>query len=262
MKAIDYSHFSTGGPVPVSVFQKIRSMFASGDMLLNIPGAWHGAQGYPGARQSIINGRDAGFTHSATYTAINMRPGRESVERAQQFIGNEWDRLSFIGIDVELPTTPGIINDACVTAAAMGVKPFIYTAHWAWHQFMQNRQEFQQHGLWNAFYDQNPDFDFGHYPFGAWTLAGVAGEQYTNTTQVGGYGFDFNEFRDSAIVPVPAPNPPVHPWVALVEAWKTDMANLAVNAADLIHTPLDTTRLALHSIYTSRRTEAWKVLVP
>jgi hypothetical protein len=190
-----------------------------------------------------------------------MRAGRESVERAQQFIGNEWDNLAFIGIDVELPTTVAIIRDACETAIRMNVTPFLYTAHWAWHQFMTNTQEFGNVPLWNAFYDHNPDFDFGHYPFGGWSLARVAGEQYTNTTQVGGFGFDFNEFRNEAIVPVPD-TPGVPPLVALVEAWKSDMANLAVNAADLIHTPLNTTRLALHSIYTSRRTEAWKVIIP
>jgi hypothetical protein len=264
VKAIDYSSFSTGNaPVPVATFQKIRSLFAGNDMLLNIPGAWHGASGYSGARQSIVNGRQAGFTHAATYTAINSRHGRESVERAQSFIGNEWDNLAFIGIDVELPTNSDIVNDAIVAARAMGVEPFVYTAHWAWHQFMQNRKEFGNVPLWNAFYDNNPDFDFPNYPFGAWTLAGVAGEQYTNTTHVDGLGFDFNQFHDAAIVPPPPPPVPApHPLTVLVESWKTDMADIAVNAASLIHTPLDTLRLALHSIYTAKRTSAWKAIIP
>lgn len=264
MKAIDYSRFSTGNqPVPVATFQKIRSLFAGNDMLLNIPGAWHGGIGYDGARQSIVNGRNAGFVHAATYTAINTLPGRIAVEKAQAHVGNEWDNLAFIGIDVELNTTPAIIADACATAQQMGVRPVVYTAHWAWHQFMQNRQDSFGCALWNAFYDNNPDFDFANYPFGTWTLADVAGEQYTNTTHVDGLGFDFNQFRDDFIVvPPPPPIPAPHPLALLVEAWKTDMADIAVNAASLIHTPLDTTRLALHSIFTSRRTSAWKALIP
>lgn len=259
MKAVDYSAFSTGGPVPVPVFQQLRSMFPSGDMLLNIPGGWHGAVGYPGARQSIINGREAGFTHAATYTAINHRPGRFAVEKAQQAVGNEWENLSFIGIDIELPTTPDIINEACAVAVEMGVRPVIYTARWAWHQFMANTQDFAEWPLWNAFYDFDPDVDFAGNRYGGWGLNALCGEQYTNTTQVGGFGFDFNYFADGFVKAEDTPAVP--PLVALVEAWKKDMADLAVNAADLIHTPFDTLRLALHSIYTSRRTADWKSLL-
>jgi len=259
MKAVDYSSFSTGQPVPVSVFQTIRS-FSPHDMLLNIAGAWHGGSGNPWARQSLINGREAGFSHSATYTALNMQSGRTSVERALQFVGDdEWDKLAFIGIDVELPTTPDIIAEACAAARQMVMRPVIYTAKWAWQQFMVNSPLFAEWPLWNAFYDDDPDIDFANNRYGGWSLSALIGEQYTNTTYVGRLGFDFNYFADGFVKAEDAPQVP--PLVALVEAWKTDMANLAVNAADLIPTPLDTLRLALHSIYTSRRTEDWKSLL-
>lgn len=258
MKAIDYSAFSTGRKaVPVATFQKIRSMFPSGDMLLNIPGGWHGQSGYLQARQSIVNARDAGFTRHATYTAINMLPGRTSVERAQQAVGNEWENLSFIGIDVELATTPDIIREACETAQKMGVRPVIYTAKWAWNQFMADTTDFKDLPLWNAFYDNDPDIDFPRFPFGGWVLEKLCGEQYTNTTNIDGNGFDFNWFSDAFVDEVA--EPPGLP--ALVQAWKDDMAGLAVNAASLIHTPFDAVRLALHAIYTARRTEAWKALL-
>ena len=259
MKAIDYSAFSAGGPVPVATFRKIRSLFPSGDMLLNIPGAWHGLSGYTGAWQSIRNAREAGFTHHATYVAINSMAGRESVEQAQAYIGNEWENLAFIGIDVELPTTPTIVHDACVAAMEMGVRPVIYTARWAWFKYMADTSLFNGRPLWNAFYDNDPDIDFAHYPYGGWELGKLAGEQYTGTMQVDGYGFDFNHFRDEFVT---AGSPPaVPPLVALVDAWKRDMADLAVNAADLIHTPGDLFRLDLHTIFTERRAADWKALL-
>jgi hypothetical protein len=259
VKSVDYSAFSTGWTaVPVATFQKIREVSGS-DMLLNIPGGWHGAVDYPQARLSIINAREAGFTHHATYTALNTLPGKISVEKAQAVVGNEWEHLSFIGIDVELETTPDIVLDACHAAVAMGVRPVVYTAKWAWDQFMAGNLSFSDFWLWNAFYDNDPDIDFARFPFGGWALDKVAGEQYTNTTTINGMGFDFNWFSDSFVTLAPASTVP--PLVQLVEAWKKDMADLAVNAADLIHTPFDVLRLALHTIYTDRRNIAWASLL-
>lgn len=261
MKGIDYSLFSTGNkPVPVATFQKIRKMLPP-DMLLNIPGAWHGGSRHTAARQSLANGRDAGFIYSGTYTALNTLPGSFSIEWAQQVVGpTEWDKLSFIALDVELQTTPDIVYGAIETAKAMGVRPIIYSARWAWERFMANTREFAQYPLWNAFYDSDPDVDFLRNPFGGWQLSELVGEQYTNTTNIDGFGFDFNFFTDDKVLQM-SPAPDIPPLVQLAKAWKDDMANLAVNAADLIHTPLDTPRLALHSIYTSKRTEAWKALI-
>ena len=258
IKAIDYSGFSTNWTaVPVATFQKIREV-SGPDMLLNIPGGWHGAVDYPQARLSIINAREAGFTHHATYTALNTLPGKTSVEKAQAAVGNEWDSLSFIGIDVELETTPGIIQEACETALAMGVRPVVYTAKWAWDKFMADAIDFATLPLWNAFYDDDPDIDFIRFSFGGWALDKLAGEQYTNTTTINGMGFDFNWFRDNFVLNEPTEFDGL---VGLVTAWKKDMADLAVNAADLIHTPFDVLRLALHTIYTDRRNIAWATLL-
>jgi hypothetical protein len=260
MKAIDYSSFSTGGPVPVSVFNTIRAMFPSGDMLLNIPGAWHGSSGYAGARQSILNGRDAGFQHSATYVVVNQRPGKETVERAQGFIGaDEWSKLSFAAIDVELGTKPEIVGDAFLAIAQSGIRPVIYTSKYMWSLYMADTTAFSDLPLWNALYDNDSDYDFARYPYGGWNIRQLGGEQYTNTTLVSGYGFDFNQFRDEFVKAEPAPVG--DPLALLVQAWRDDMALLAVNAADLIHTPFDKLRLALHSIYTARRTADWKALL-
>lgn len=259
MKAIDYSAFSTGNvAVPVETLHRIR-LLSPNDMLLNIPGAWHGATAYDAARQSIRNGREAGFTHSASYTVLNMRPGRESVERAQAAIGDEWDNLSFLAIDVELETTPDIVAEAFDTAINMGARPVMYTAKWAWDQFMASTNAFGQWELWNAFYDNDPDLDFANHPFGSWPVTKLAGEQYTNTTEVDGIGFDFNQFDDAWVNGKPLS--PAGGLQALVKAWQDSMIDLTVGQASLIQDPFNMVRLALHSIYVSRRTSDWKALL-
>lgn len=157
-----------------------------------IVGSWHGQGGNPFARDSLKNCREAGMV-TGTYTALNSRPGDIAVLEAKRFCGDEWDKLKIVAIDCEVDgITPTIINQAIATCTAEGKVPIIYTAYWWWHDHFGNYQGFKHVPLWSAFYDNDPDIDFGRLPYGGWTLDKLLIEQYMNTNELAGHSVDRN----------------------------------------------------------------------
>lgn len=68
----------------------------------------------------------------------------------------------------------------------------LYTGGWYWRRSdqMANTTAFRDRLLWNSFYDGDPDID--GLPYGGWTTASVAVEQYTGTVYVCGQSVDTN----------------------------------------------------------------------
>lgn len=268
MKAFDGSRYSFGNVVvPVPVLEELHRPVANHGYGcdLAIIGSWHGgSEGYDAAEQTLVNCRVVGLL-TATYIALSpSMSGRESVDEGRRRCGNEWGLLKFVAVDAEtIGVTAAHVRDAVQAILEYGGTPVVYTAHYIWRQMMgDDSTEFSGLPLWNAYYDDDPDIDYQKLPYGGWTIAKLAGEQYTNTTDIaGGVAVDFSVFSDEWILSLTQGIPDTDfagTVKALREAWGKDMADLAVNAADLIQTPFDTTRLALHDLYTQNRDGAWK----
>lgn len=258
MKATDTSRYATGNNVvPGSAF---KAMQAAGVQLF-IPGAWHGIEGYDAVEASLNLGRTKYGLYTATYAALAPGwSGKNAIEKTRELCGAEWGELAFCAVDVE---TPGIthkqISEAVEQVAAFKQIPVIYTARYAWEEITGNSEDFRWVRLWNALYDDDPDIDFLAHPFGGWTLASLAGEQYANSTPFGGIDVDFSTFSDEFIRPALAD--PANPLVVLRDAWQRDMADLTKNTADLVARVGDDIALALHTLYTENRQRGWHALL-
>jgi hypothetical protein len=68
----------------------------------------------------------------------------------------------------------------------------VYSGGWYWRPYMADADLFARQGrkLWNAWYDGAPDVD--GLPYGGWTAADVAIEQYEGTSVVCGQSVDKN----------------------------------------------------------------------
>lgn len=75
---------------------------------------------------------------------------------------------------------------------AAGVFAHIYSGGWYWRPYLGNTEVFARQGrkLWNAWYDGDPDVD--GLPYGGWTAADVAIEQFEGTSLVCGQSVDKN----------------------------------------------------------------------
>jgi len=75
---------------------------------------------------------------------------------------------------------------------ADGVFAHIYSGGWYWRPYMGNTDVFARQGrkLWNAWYDG--DRDINGLPYGGWTAADVAIEQFEGTSLVCGQSVDKN----------------------------------------------------------------------
>ncbi|MGE5595190.1 MAG: GH25 family lysozyme [Hyphomicrobiales bacterium] len=86
---------------------------------------------------------------------------------------------------------------ACVQRAldaftAAGTFAHVYSGGWYWRPYMADTDVFARQGrkLWNAWYDSDPDVD--GLPYGGWTAADVAIEQFAGTSIVCGQSVDKN----------------------------------------------------------------------
>ena len=188
-------------------WSKFQGAHTSADMLslrdagieLVIIGSWHGDAHSvnPHCKEDLRLARAAG-RYTATYTVLDSPQGTTAagaVQKARQVCGDEWEHLSFVAVDCEVDgiTIPEIAT-ALAEVERMAQRPIIYTAHWWWVGHFGNPDNFKDVPLWNAYYDQDPDFDFARLPYGGWTIDDVVGEQYTGTTTFAGVEMDRNSF--------------------------------------------------------------------
>jgi hypothetical protein len=141
-----------------------------------------------------------------------------------------WGALDKTPLDIELTglnfnthVVPGLNR-----LVALGKTKDVYTSYNAWVNYLGNPQRPVGTGLWNAVWDQNPDFDFPTLRFGGWGDEEVWGEQWDGGTNVVvGQFADRDQFRSSAFhigdpVPDPHTDVPVPPptdaqWLSAVQ---------------------------------------------
>ena len=160
-----------------------------------------------------------------------------------------WGRLMRVPVDVELAglSLSDHITPALDRIGILGKPRDIYTNYHTWVDLLGNPAAPVGTGLWNAIWDDHPDFDFPRFRYGGWQDSQVWGEQWSGGTNVMGQFADRNQFRASALgIHAPAVPPativPVSPFSVLLLRY---VGAKAVYLAQLWHIN-DTTRQALH----------------
>ncbi len=180
---------------------------------------WTAAQQPPLRVENLRVAEQAGFTEPGYaiggYASINAnQPGDWHMDQAiagipQDLLG----KLKKIAVDVELRGIKVVdIRKAISYIHDTGKPRDIYTSYNVWMNYLdvRNPQNFTDCGLWNAFWDNNPDFDFPSLTYGGWRPNQVWGEQWSGGTNVQGVFVDRNQFRDDVwglSVPTAPPDP-------------------------------------------------------
>ena len=251
--AADLSVYSTGGKT-VSV-----DWWKHFVVDLAIVGLWTGNKAYDNAPTTLANARAANKLTGAYFALSEGRSGREHAAIARLVARDEWDKLSFCAIDCELPgITIEQIVDAISEVIIQHMRPILYTREGWWKENFGGTTAPDGIWLWNAYYDDDPDTDYEQHPYAGIPYSRLAGEQYTDTKDVGGIGVCFSLF-DPTFVRA-APNTQVG-LVDLRLAWESDMRRLIGAASVLPERSFDVTSLALTSLYFQQRAEAWKNLL-
>jgi hypothetical protein len=145
------------------------------------------------AEHNLRGARERGIITAGYINASPWYPPELCFEKGRQAAGAEWDHLSRLAVDVELP---GIkledVRRLC-ELCAQHRPTCIYTGRWFWVGYMNNAQDawLLDYPLWAAQYDGQPNLNIVRYGPPGWR---VVGKQYGGTTLVGGFEFDFNTF--------------------------------------------------------------------
>ena len=179
------------------------------------------------------------YGHSGTWHVDHARDGIPP---------DVWSKLVRVPIDVELEglTMQEHIIPALVRVAELAKPRDIYTNYHTWVDILGNPAALPNTGLWNAIWDEHPDFDFPRFRYGGWQDSQVWGEQWSGGTNVMSQFVDRNQFRADALgIHAPAVPPativPVSPFSVVLLRY---VGAKAVYLAHLWHIN-DTTRKAL-----------------
>lgn len=131
----------------------------------------------------------------------------QPVERAQNMLGELWEKLIFVAVDVERLLLPESQPSAARIQATlkatldmvehvrrMGKIPVLYTGAWFWNGVLGNPKPPELDGVaaWLAQYDHTPDLSKLNTQFGPrWR---VAAKQFAGTTSTPGGVVDLNVF--------------------------------------------------------------------
>jgi len=191
-KWVDISRWS--GRVNQTAFLHMRERHGVEGVVV---GLWHGRDPNLFAHGNLERARAAGLLTAGYITPNATRTGAWHIGKGREQAGPQWRNLLFVAVDCEIN---GITHDTIVSAInevdRRGKCPIIYTARWWWRGRFGDPTEFSRIGieLWNAFYDYDEDIDFASAPYGGWTIDQIAGEQYTDTTDLEGVPVDMNTF--------------------------------------------------------------------
>ena len=94
-----------------------------------IPGAWHGLSANPFCYGNLYDARDLGMK-IATYTVVNSLSPERAYTEARNLVGDLWPVLSFVAVDVEVPTTEDTVNACAALIERDGLRAPIYTGDW------------------------------------------------------------------------------------------------------------------------------------
>ena len=196
---------------PISA-REIRCLRDSGIGLM-VQCLWTALETPPTANANIRRLVEAGVP-VAGYISINSsRSGDYHVAKAKANIEPYlWGKLRWISVDVELDDITVVqIMQARNALLQDGIFPVpIYTSYnvWTTKIIPRNSTVLARDGalLWNAYWDNDRDVDFGRLPFGGWTVDTMIGEQYTGDTPKCGHHLDRNTFfKDVALPAIVSP---------------------------------------------------------
>lgn len=171
---------------------------------------WTGAERPLVAVNNLRRAKEAGM-YALGYLSVSPRgvkwPGDKHVEAGYDDLPDDVKALmSHVALDVELEglrydfhVEPGI--EALV---ARGWRRLVYTSYNAWVNYLGNPTPPGGAALWNAFWDNDADYDFTRLPFGHDAFV-LIGEQFTGGQNVNGQFADRNRFEDSFFVPPSQP---------------------------------------------------------
>lgn len=119
--------------------------------------------------------------------------------------------LVHVAVDHELEGYPvSVVRDAVDALRNRGFQPLIYTSYNAWYNILGNPPIPRDWSIWNAFWDNDSDFDFARYPYGGADPSQVIGEQFTGGEDVLGVNADRDLFQSWFFLPAP-PQPEPEP---------------------------------------------------
>jgi hypothetical protein len=120
--------------------------------------------------------------------------------------------MSHLALDVELKglTYADHVQPGINALVARGFKQLIYTSYNAWVNYLGNPTPPYGTSLWNAFWDNDSDYDFARLPFGHDAFV-LIGEQFAGGQYVEGQFADRNRFEDAFFVP-----PAIPRWITAI----------------------------------------------
>ena len=180
---------------------------------------WTGREQPASRISSLRNAMLAGIPKLVGYISVsnNGQDGAWHVNQARAGMPDDiWNALDKVPVDVELPglTMQTHVVPGLDRVVALGKPRDTYTNWNTWVNVLGNPTRPPGTGLWNAFWDGAPDFDFPRLRFGGWLDEEVWGEQWSGGTNVEGQFVDRNQFRSSAfniahpLPSTPEPTPP------------------------------------------------------
>lgn len=140
------------------------------------------------------------------------RTGLAHVQAGYDSLANDVQRmLVLVAVDHELlGYTFAVVKDAVDALRNRGYPSLVYTSYNAWVNIFANPTMPKDWLVWNAFWDNDADYDFERYPYGGVTIDRIIGEQYTGAEWVEGINADRSLFQARffhAAVPDPQPVP-------------------------------------------------------
>ena len=265
MRAIDISRQSTGRALTIDECHKVKE---DGNDIL-IVGLFDGATVNPYARETLENAQQVDGLYTAVYIALAPGyEGRLAVDRLSVLSFPTIDKLNFVSIDCELDNiTLEQINSALVrVVGGYKQRPVIYSAYWYWMSRFNNPTVYGASGLkiplWNAYYDNDPDYDFSKLPFGGWTYELLVGEQYQGTTTYPGsdpaFDVDYSEFKEEWIEAGPGS---LNGLQQLAQAWHDDMSDTIKGAAALHNGVPTSIGLATYGQAQEAKAQRWATIL-
>lgn len=130
----------------------------------------------------------SGKMHLCGYLFHDYEDGltdKDAVRTARNAAGTYWDDLKWVALDYEHDISHPIntkVLRALEEVRLRGQRPVIYTAFWAWTDFMRNTVEFMDVPLWYAQYNDIPILGTPNPGYG--NFHKIIGHQYKGSTRI------------------------------------------------------------------------------
>ncbi len=167
---------------------------------------WTGDQQPPVAVNNIRVAKAAGMIPFGYLSVSPRKPQENNPWQGEDHVKAGYDSLPedvkkmlrHVALDVELQ---GLkfdyhVNSGVVGLINRGYAPLVYTSYNAWKNYMGDPPAGVGWYLWNAFWDNDADYDFARFPYGGGNFT-LIGEQYTGGQNVEGQFADRDRFEDT-----------------------------------------------------------------